>query len=54
MSVVDRIERSPLWWVGRLLIPSAVRLKACVRRGEHHPQLVDLGRTKVCGRCGAW
>lgn len=54
MSIVDRIERGPLWLLGRILIPSRVRARACTRRGEHAPKLVDVGRAKVCWNCGAW
>lgn len=54
MSIVDRIEASRLWILGRLFIPGPVRADACHRRGEHRPELVDLGRMKVCRNCGAW
>ncbi len=53
MSLTDRIEASRLWVLGRLLIPASRRRAACVARGEHRPVLVDLGRDKVCGGCGA-
>ena len=52
MTLTDRIEQSPLWWTGRLLIPGSWRRAACIARGEHRLELADLGRTKVCGGCG--
>lgn len=49
-----RIEHSPLWLLGRLLIPAKYRRAACEVSGRHRPELVDLGRTKVCPECGTW
>lgn len=54
MTAVDRIEAGPLWVLGRLFMPSRVRAAACVRRGQHRPELIDLGRAKICRNCGAW
>jgi hypothetical protein len=54
MSLIDRIERSPFWLIGRLLIPRRRRRAACIARGTHHPKLIDLGYRKMCFRCGTW
>lgn len=54
MTLVSLIERSPLWPLGRLLIPGPIRAEACHRRGQHKPELTDLGRIKICPNCGAW
>lgn len=52
MRVVDAIERSPFWLFGRIFIPGRIRRRACIAREEHHLELVDVGRNKVCFRCG--
>lgn len=54
MTWVTRIERGPLWFLGRLLIPNTRRVSACENRGEHHPEIMDAGRFKMCSRCGGW
>jgi len=53
-GLVDRVEASHFWFLGRLFIPSRVRRRACEARGAHHPVLVDLGRRKICFSCGTW
>lgn len=53
---VDRINRvvDSRWWLLSLLIPASRRAAACKARGTHKPELIDLGRSKLCLRCGAW
>lgn len=53
-DLVTRVERGPFWVLGRIFIPRATRRAACERRGEHELELVDMGRSKLCWRCGTW
>lgn len=52
--MIRRIEASRAWLFGRILIPDRYRSAACAAAGAHRPELVDLGRHKVCYSCGAW
>lgn len=49
-----KVEHSPLWFLGRLLIPNNIRRKMCEESGRHNPQIIDCGKSKMCPECGAW
>ncbi len=54
MNWVTRVEHGPIWFLGRLFIPGRLRVAACQERGEHHPEIIEMGRSKMCRACGGW
>lgn len=57
-SLAYRVEHSPLWFLGRILIPARYRRRACEKSGRHRilrgnqdMNDVILGRFK-CRECG--
>lgn len=52
-DAITRLQRGPFWFLA-VLIPKSRRRQACVARAEHKPELIDMGRSKICWKCGTW